>query len=424
MSSPFWSALQELDSSLQAVQSQVNGLRASLEVNDDQLAHSVKDAWHHGVQLRDLIRAERPDANWNDREALQQLIRELEVAAEVRRNQQRRSKLLDLASELDAGRVQHRRDTRSRALNRSRLQAVAELRAEAARSKQVKEVPGPKASEWLPWACTLQDGKDAPALVALRRDFPVVEHFIGEMEESYWIPGHLVPENPPQAAPPSVRTTKEAAVVTPAAARPKPAATVSNAQDALARSARAQFDSEMAPAKWATIRFVDQTPTIRENGELVWNFINEGSVSAKGVIITLSVKYLSIPTGRPIDNTTMHFTHRFAAIPPSLHLEGRTPYFADAIFHIPSREWQRFRDTDLVVSVKGTLRYENGFSEAVEEPLCYYGLAWECWVPADNKMRLRPTLYRCDSGMTIENALNCALEDKCLQLETASQPAK
>ncbi len=187
MSSPFSSALANLDDSLHRLHSQLDCLGAALDVDDDRLSHSLRDARHHAATLRDLIRAERPDAGWMDRRTLNQLLQDLEIAAEAR-NQQRRAKLLDLADELDAGKVKHRFETRIRALDALRLEAIRELRTEAGLSEQLKDLPGPRASEWLPWACDLQEARDAAVLAELRRDFAKVECFAGEMEESYWIP--------------------------------------------------------------------------------------------------------------------------------------------------------------------------------------------------------------------------------------------
>lgn len=192
MSSPFSSALTRLDDSLQSIRNQLDQLGAALEVNSEQLNNLLADAWVHGEALRDLIRAERPDAKWVDRESLGQVVQDLEIA--IRRNQERRAKLLALATELEVGGVRHRFQARSTELNTLRMQAVEELRAEAARQEQEKELPGPGAGEWLHWVCNLQDDKDASALTDLRKDFPALEHFAGEMEEPYWVPGEA-PQN-------------------------------------------------------------------------------------------------------------------------------------------------------------------------------------------------------------------------------------
>jgi hypothetical protein len=189
MSSPFWSALGKLDGSVDTIESQIDCLRAALEIDDAKLSQSLMQARREGALLRDLVRAERPDAKWNDRTELDMLIHDLEIAAQERRNQARRNKLMDLANELDAGKVKHRFEARSSALNALRLDAVKELRKEAAAAQQEKELPGPDAGSWLHWACNLQEGKDSQVLANLNRDFGAVERFIGEMEESYWMPG-------------------------------------------------------------------------------------------------------------------------------------------------------------------------------------------------------------------------------------------
>jgi hypothetical protein len=195
MSSPFSSALTQLDANLQTIQSQLDGLRAGLDVDDNQLGRSLRDARQHAAIVRDLIRAERPDANWTDRRALDRLIHEV-IATKARRNQQRRTKLLELANELEAGSVKHRRDSRTTELNTLRLEAVQELQTEAALAEQVKDLPGPNADEWLHWVCNLQEARDALVLTNLRRDFGAVERFAGEMEEMYWTPGQAAPHVP------------------------------------------------------------------------------------------------------------------------------------------------------------------------------------------------------------------------------------
>jgi len=213
MYSPFSSALIKLDGSLQAIQSQLDSLRAGLEIDDAQLSQSLMEARQHAATLRDLIRADRPDATWNDRNTLDQLVRELDIAAKARRDELRRTKLLELATELDAGRVQHRFDARTTTLNTLRLEAVKELRTEAALEERENDLPGPNPSDWLHWACNLQDSTDAVVLVNLRRDFPAVERFAGEMEERYWIPGQRVRVSPRPPSESLIRPAEESAAL-------------------------------------------------------------------------------------------------------------------------------------------------------------------------------------------------------------------
>lgn len=74
MSSDFSSALANLDSSLEALQAQLDSLRAGLEVNDAQVSSSLTAAGRHAAMLRDLILARQPGADWMTRGDLDQLI--------------------------------------------------------------------------------------------------------------------------------------------------------------------------------------------------------------------------------------------------------------------------------------------------------------------------------------------------------------
>lgn len=74
MSAEFSSPLAKLDESLRIIRTQIDRLRAGLEINEDQFNRSLAAAAQQAAILRGLIRVERPDANWMDREDLDQLI--------------------------------------------------------------------------------------------------------------------------------------------------------------------------------------------------------------------------------------------------------------------------------------------------------------------------------------------------------------
>lgn len=193
MSSPFFSELAKLDSLLPTIQSQVDRLRSGLDDDENQLKQSVAVAQQHASVLRELIRAESADAKWNDREALEHLILTLEIAADERRIQQRRTKLLELASELEAGSVKHRSSARVEELNSLRVKAVTQLRELGGRQEQEEEVPGPEASQWVHWVCNLQEEKDAATLADLRENFSALYEFAASTEESFWVRGECAP---------------------------------------------------------------------------------------------------------------------------------------------------------------------------------------------------------------------------------------
>ena len=119
--------------------------------------------------------------------------------AQLRLVEERRSRLLDLAAELDAGAVRHRFESRASSLNSLRLDAVRELRTISALPDQDKELPGPAASEWIHWLCNLPEEHYSTVFEGLRQDFPALEAFTVEMEESYWTPGEGRGDSPAAA---------------------------------------------------------------------------------------------------------------------------------------------------------------------------------------------------------------------------------
>ena len=211
MSSSLLSTLANLDDSAHTVEVQFDRLEAALPVNEDQLTPAIREACRHALLLSNLVREERPNAQWTDRASLDELIRELQAAAEARKNQQRRDRLFDLASELDTGRVKHRFESRTTALNAMRVEAVNELLTQAALPEQTKELPGPSTEAWLVWAFDLQDDNDAALLAELRATFPALERFTAEMEESYWVSERRT-RSQPETAPEPVPEARQVAI--------------------------------------------------------------------------------------------------------------------------------------------------------------------------------------------------------------------
>lgn len=283
MGSPFRSALAKLDDSVQNLEYQLGCLRGGLDVADDQLWQALTDTNQSAAALRGMILAERPDADWNDRGSLELLLQHLEWEAQAKRDEQRRKKIFELAAELDAGSIKHRFESRVAALNSLRLQAVRELRIAGTLYEQEKELPGPNASEWVHWACNLREENDASVFTDLRRDFPALECFAGEMEESYWVSGQREPDATAQPSsrpaegqhtPPPLRPTVAAApsesVSRNAKIQPQPSirateAAPASASQAAPSSGRSTFLTEMPAAAAAAAHVPDKAPE-RSNG--------------------------------------------------------------------------------------------------------------------------------------------------------------
>jgi hypothetical protein len=217
MGSPFRSALEQLDESLQTIEDQMGSLHGGLEVTENQLWETMDRAQQSATTLRELIYEQRPDANWTNREDLLLLIDELEREAATQVVEARRQKLIDLADELNAGTIKHRFEGRIAALSALRSAAVAELRDQAALPEPTRDLPGPEAPEWIHWACNLNDDTDAEAFAVLREGFPALEEFAGSMEENFWVPSQpgfergTPPVRRAPAAKPAERPTSPAA---------------------------------------------------------------------------------------------------------------------------------------------------------------------------------------------------------------------
>ena len=219
MGSPFRSALEQLDESLQTIEDQMGSLHGGLEVTENQLWEAMDRAQQSASTLRELIYEQRPDANWTNREDLLLLIDDLEREAATQVIEARRQKLIDLADELNAGTIKHRFEGRVAALSALRSAAVSELRDHAAMPEPGRDLPGPEAPEWIHWACNLNDDTDAEAFAALREGFPALEEFAGSMEENFWVPSQpgfergTPPVRPAPAARPAERPTSPAAQI-------------------------------------------------------------------------------------------------------------------------------------------------------------------------------------------------------------------
>jgi len=99
--------------------------------------------------------------------------------------EQRRSRLLDLAAELERGSIVHHRALRVTQLSQLRDQAITELRLQAGVKGRPPALPGPEANRWVRWACGLKEPEDAESLQSLRR-FTHLDEFVANLELDMW----------------------------------------------------------------------------------------------------------------------------------------------------------------------------------------------------------------------------------------------
>jgi hypothetical protein len=180
------STIASLNDSLALLYESVGELEAAKSVDVAEIVEQLKMAAEAARNLRALVLSEIPDASWDNREELDALLEEIQRRVEARALEQKRSRLLALATELERGSIVHRRAVRVDQLNQLRDQAISELRSQAASDKIPQALPGPDADEWIEWACRLQEPGDSEHLQALRTRFAHLDDFVANLEPNMW----------------------------------------------------------------------------------------------------------------------------------------------------------------------------------------------------------------------------------------------
>jgi hypothetical protein len=141
---------------------------------------------------------------------LDALIEEIHKSLEARTLEQLRSRLLDLATELERGNIVHRRAPRVNELNQLRDQAINELRSQAKVEGAPQTLPGPEADRWIEWACGLKEPEDAESLQTLRNGFAHLDDFVANLEPNMWTAaGSPTPEILPEPERSAAKTQPE-----------------------------------------------------------------------------------------------------------------------------------------------------------------------------------------------------------------------
>jgi len=180
------STIASLNDSLAVLNGSVEQLQAAQSVEITEITEQLKMAAESARNLRALIWSELPEASWENREELDALLEEIQKRVEARTLAQLRSRLLALATELECGKIVHRRAFRVDQLQQLRDQAIRELRSQAGAEGAGQSLPGPEANQWIAWACGLQEPEDAESLQILRNGFPHLDEFVANLEPNMW----------------------------------------------------------------------------------------------------------------------------------------------------------------------------------------------------------------------------------------------
>jgi len=187
MNSLWPSTIASLDDSLTVLSESLEKLKAARSVNITEVIEQLKTAAESARNLRALVSAELPEAKWQNREELDDLMAEIQKRVEARNIEQLRTRLLTMAAELERGSIVHRRAVRVNQMNQLREQAVKELRSQAGLQGTPATLPGPDSDEWIEWACGLQEPDDTESLQTLRNAFPRLDDFIANLEPNMWV---------------------------------------------------------------------------------------------------------------------------------------------------------------------------------------------------------------------------------------------
>ena len=181
------SVISSLDDSLALFCGSLGEIKAAKSVDVALVIDQFKAAAESAEKLRTFILAEMPDASWESREQLDSVLDQIQKNLEARRLEALRSRLLDLATELERGNIVHRRAARVTELNQLREQAIDELLAQAGSDGAPRDLPGPEAPEWVDWACELKEPEDSDSLRLLRDGFARLDDFVANLEPDMWV---------------------------------------------------------------------------------------------------------------------------------------------------------------------------------------------------------------------------------------------
>src|ERR1035441_5218255 len=183
----FWPpALASLDDSLTLPSESLGKLNAGLSIDIAAVIQQLNMAAESARMVRELVLSEMPEASWQNREELDALVEEIRKTVEARNVEQRRSRLLAIATELERGSIVHRRALRVNEVTQLRDQAVNELRSQAGLGGAPQPLPGPEADQWVAWACALKEPEDSESLQTLRNGFAHLDDFVANLEPDMW----------------------------------------------------------------------------------------------------------------------------------------------------------------------------------------------------------------------------------------------
>ena len=181
MSSLWPHSHESLTDSLSLFATSLRRLKAAQPVDLAEVTQQLQASVVACRNLRSLVSSALPAATWRTREEYEALTVRIERVLAVR------SRLIELAQELERGRIAHRRAVRAGQVTEMREQAITELKYLAELGTEPPVLPGPDPELWIEWACSLKEPEDSAALEALHKGFPRLDVFVAELEPGMWV---------------------------------------------------------------------------------------------------------------------------------------------------------------------------------------------------------------------------------------------
>lgn len=255
MSSTRQSDRVSLDSSLAVLYGIVGKLRSANSVDMPQVIQQLESAAECGTRLNSWVTSELPDATWESRAELDALLDTIEKNLEAKAIEELRSRLFALATELEHGKITHRRALRLTQLNQLREQAINELLDHAGASGEPHVLPGPEAEQWIGWACELKDPEDSEAIRILRSHFPHLDELVANIGPEMWIGSNgesIATRNTVDTRPVALKLEKDGSL-SPAAASAKSVESKAGGATDESKASSEQSDASAANASAAGV---------------------------------------------------------------------------------------------------------------------------------------------------------------------------
>lgn len=147
-------------------------------------------------------------------------------------------------------------------------------------------------------------------------------------------------------------------------------------------------------------------------GKIYFELVNRGRAIAQVATVAVKIRFLRIPDGKEVSNSTVEFSQTVHIVPLTEKPEDTVEVIHN-MFAVPSKIQALFINAEVAAEVRGTLSYDNGFGEIKMRPICYF-----IFVRPNPPAEPTPNYRLCDNGTTFQTAARDYLRDLVRQQNT------